>query len=257
MPRFNLICHGMMLHVAAGRTIRILIPPVDVHSYKYGSPSLIPSKDPHLPSTCSGSEVLQDLPTGTFQLTGPPASAKHLHDILSEKLNLLVRRSEYEIVDSKARTIIEAPAPDHVRTFRPVELHDTDIFGETNVAVAYGRPHTVHHCICFSWLNTTEVAIGDWYKLTVPSNGASLCIYAQSASETTPQHVTATNDLMVQTGTGKNPTFFMSQIGKEDGPHDPAEHTGITRCHLMNLIELGKKQLNRTSPGSCGPTFVL
>jgi len=247
----------MMLFVAAGRTIRILIPPVNEHSYKYGSPSLIPSTDPHLPSACSGAEVLKDLPLGVFQLTGPPASARHLHDILSAKLNLLVRHSEYEVVDSKARTIIEAPAPDHVRTFRHVELHDTDIFGETNIAVAYGRPHTIADCIAFSWLNASEVSIGNWYKETIPANGASLCIYAQSDSDTTPHHVTSINDLLVQTGTGKNPAFNLSQVGKDDGPHDPAEQTGITRCHLMNLIELGRKQMNRTTPGGCGPTFLL
>lgn len=248
----------MMLFVAAGRTVRILIPRVDEHAYKYGSPSLIPAADPHLPSTCSGAEVLQDLPPGTVQLTGPPSSAKHLHDLLSAKLNLLVRHSEFEVVDSKARTIIEVPAPDHARTFLPVEVQDADIFGETNTAVAYGKPHTIHECICFSWINATEVSIGDWYKLTVPANGATLCIYAQSLTGGRPAHPTTTNDLMIQPGTGQNPAFNLSQVGKHDGPSDPAEHTGITRCHLLNLIELGQKHVNRDAhPAACGPTFLV
>jgi hypothetical protein len=246
-----------MLFVAAGRTIRILIPPVDGHSYKYGSPSLIPSTDPHLPSTCSGAEALQDLPAGAFQLTGPPASAKHLQDVLSAKQNLLVRHSEFEVIDSKARTIIEAPAPDHARTFRHIELQDADIFGETNPAVAYRKPHTISECICFSWMNAAEVSIGEWYKLTVPANGASLCIYAQGLTDATLQHPTTSNDLMVQPGTGKNPAFNLSRIGKSDGPRDPAEHTGITRCHLLTLSELGKNQVNRHPPSFCGPTFLL
>lgn len=248
----------MMLYVAAGRTIRIMIPPVDEHSYKYGSPYLIPAADPHLPSERTGTEVLQDLPAGTFQLTGPHPSARNLQDFVSANHNLVVRRSEFDVVDSKARTIIEAPAPDHVRTFRPIELLDTDIFGETSTAVAFQSPHTISECICFSWLNATEVAIGNWYKLTVPASGASLCVYAQGLGYTTPQpHSTTTNDLMVQTGTGKNPAFNLSRVGNGDGPHHPAEHTAVSSCHLLTLTELAENHVNRHPPGYCGPTFLL
>jgi hypothetical protein len=253
MTRFNLVCHGMMLFIDRTDHVTILIPTVDSHLYKFGSPTSVQG-------VCQ--VALSDLPAGAFQLTGPIASQKSLAGMVASKDHLLLRQNSFTPVNAAARNVIDIPMPDLVRLYRPVEVQDktATIFGDTPTSAALEVPAFLHDVVCFSYTtlpDNTLVSLGNLFQVTPSSVGATLCIYAQDVNNTGPDipHETGVNNLL-QTARGVVPNFNLSRVGDADGPPEPAPETGLDRCQLRNLIEL-QNDISRTGRTGCTAAFLV
>ena len=259
MTRFNLICHGMMLFIEEGDQVRILIPQVDTHAYKFGSPQSVQG-------VCQG--TLNDLPTGSFTMTGPVSSGRKLTDMVSSKDHLMLHQESFDIAETTARNTIVIPKPDLVRLYRPVEVLDqtSTVFGGADTKVALEVPTFLHDAVCFSYTklpDATVVSIGTWFQVTPAQvdpqgRGSTLCIYAQDTNDSGPDvpHVTAINGFL-QPKAGGLANFNLSRVGEADGgPDTLASDTVVDRCQLRNLIEL-KGSISFTSRTGCTGAFVV
>jgi hypothetical protein len=252
MPRFNLICHGMMLFLEDDdQFIRICLPSIPGHAYAQGLPAQNdPQPDPVLP------KGLHTLPAGNFVLSGLTPVNRPLREMISPVDNLVLRKTKLQAIPEYSRTTIRVPKPHVIRPFRTVEVDD-DVFGGTDPGVAMERPSMLHDVLALGYCNvpeTTVISIGDWFTSTVGKNDIHLCIYSQTPTELAVPHPTGLNDIMVEKSTGRHPLLQLSMVGKLDGPPDKVAITPIDISYLLSLFELSGEATDETG---CTPAVLV
>lgn len=271
MPRFNIICHGMMLFVDEGQDIRILMPRVDAHEYAFGNPEAENETKPCGPYPGA-------LPLAEYTLKGPSRldDPKPLSGLFDCNKYLMLRKEQFDIVpdDGVFRLWIPKPAEDVV-LLRPVP-RTTDLIGTGTPKEACLKhdPDYVHDVVVFTYEvdEGTEITIAPWYKGKVGADWLNLCLYSQTGRsstnaalvkarlrkcEETAPHPTGLNDLLRMRVGGKRPTLALSRIGCAAGPKAYTK-LGIGVCQLKSLMELAyPKELRiRTDPGGCAGAGV-
>jgi hypothetical protein len=243
MPRFNLICNGMMLFRNTGDGyVDIVIPPADGHVRRIGFID---------PPT---QQNLVDLPTGKYDLLLPPGETGTLHQRMSPSMYLVLRSDKVEYDQAAAErisAIVRVPMPPLVRFFRASEPA-IDVFGDgsgsTPEEAAFARPRVHHDVVVFSYpclKAGTKVAIRpvERANFTLKKEDAHFNVMLYSTEEKrlskkTPRHPTSLNQILKVNG---QPTHFtLSGIGKKDAGH-PTQ-VGMTARHMAAFFELPRTQ---------------
>lgn len=254
MAQLNLICHGMMLFVEAEGSLDILVPVIEEHDYRIGSPT---------GTECGPYPA--ELAAGRYQVTGLPSGGAGLSGLNPDQ-HLLLHREKFDIVRAE-HIAISIPKPSRVRLFRRVGPPETDvagiIFGNVPRDTAFGVPTSIHDVIALIYEGIpdgTTVRCGgvrsDVVRDSAPTN---ICVYSQvgpkSMPEDTgnrPRHETGLNDLLVLRS-GRHPDFMLSAVGAAD-PHTGTIGDGIDKCDLFSLFELAHFTTDGTG---CSSAFVL
>src|SRR5882762_247187 len=140
MAQLNLICHGMMLFVEGETTLDILVPDIEDHDFRLGSPAGM-----------SCGPFPEDLPAGHYDLTNLPAASGQGTARLSPDQHLLLHRDKFTIVRHE-RISISAPKPSRIRLFRSVKPDGGKstadvIFGNVPRDTALGEPTVLHDVV--------------------------------------------------------------------------------------------------------------
>jgi hypothetical protein len=241
MPRFNLICNGMMLFREMDATnVQIVIPHIEGHVRKYCT-----EKKP-------AKSNLNDLPAGKYQLQGVPAEAGSLRKLISPDEYLVLKKDTVafdEAAASPISAIIAVPKPGLVRLFRASEP-TASVFGKTPVSTAFAKPHTHHDVVVFCYkdvpLGTVSLLPEAGAALASATPGAddivSWVLYSTEEDPITggdPPHPTTLNNVL-QVG-GINTDFSLSAIGFKDGLHSTG--IGVSAHHMAAFHELPPKPL--------------
>jgi len=255
MARLNLICHGMMLFVEGDKSLNILVPEIDQHDFRIGSPG---------GTSCGPFPV--ELPSARYDLTGiAPGSAGGLQS-LDPGQHLLLHADKFTVV-GRPRITIAAPKPNRVHLFRqvrPSEGSTADvIFGNVPRDTALGEPDVLHDIIALIFegiADGTTVAFGT-VQSHVLSDAAptNICVYSQVGPSSMPndtgtraRHDTGLNALL-ELRDGRHPEFMLSAVG-EAATHTGPIPDGINRCNLFSLFELAHFTTDGTG---CSSAFVL
>jgi hypothetical protein len=255
MAQFNLICHGMMLFVENERDVDILMPQIDEHDYRIGSPGGL---------ECGPFPV--ELPRGHHDVTGIAVDERRGLGALHPDQHLLLHRDKFNIVRAE-RVSVTIPKPSRVRLFRPLAPKDKPvsevIFGHVDRATALGAPSHLHDVVVLIYDDLeagSTVRIGGLRSETLGDGKVTnVCIYSQVGPTSMPvdsgtraRHATGLNDLL-ELHDGRHPDFMLSAVSESAKPKGmPGD--GIERCHLANLFDLAHFTTDGTG---CSSAFVL
>jgi hypothetical protein len=236
MPRFNLICNGMMMFREVDAThVQIVIPDIQAHVRKYCT------------DTKPAKSNLKDLPIGKYQLQGVPAVAGSLRKLINPDEYLVLKKATVEFDEAAAgpiSAVLTVPKPGSVRLFRASEP-TASVFGGTSVSTAFAKPHTHHDVVVFCYKNipagTVRLQTDAGAVLASATPGAddivSWVLYSTEEDPMAggdPPHPTTLNNLL-QVG-GVHTDFSLSAIGFKDGLHSTG--IGVSSHHMAAFHEL-------------------